>query len=79
MRWICSECDKICTDAEMLRAPNPFDAQFEVTGCPACRSAETLIVACDVPSCTRIGGSGTPTVDGYRWTCWQHRPEEVTR
>ena len=30
---------------------------------------------CDEPGCIEPAGCGTPTKDGYRWTCGKHQPE----
>lgn len=75
--WICEACCHICTDAEVLRAPNPFDPSFPVVGCPTCRLISTLTQVCDVDGCVRRVSCGTPTASGYRWTCGEHQPEEA--
>lgn len=75
-KYTCSECDWHGFDA--LRAPNPFDVAEDILGCPKCKSAETLRVACDELECWREVTCGTPTPRGYRQTCGEHRPQTVT-
>jgi len=56
----------------LLRAPNPFEPDEELTACPQCKGFD-VSAACDEPVCTRAGGCGWPTKDGgYRHTCWEH-------
>lgn len=71
------ECGWRGLAADMLRAPNPFDPSDELNGCPHCKQPETLLVACDEPGCWRETSCGTPTPDGYRRTCGQHRPKDA--
>ena len=33
---------------------------------------------CDEPGCISEAGCGTPTPDGYRWTCSLHMPDHST-
>lgn len=73
----CTDCSWIGEDTELLEGAHPFDPG-PIFGCPKCKSAigiqmETL---CDVPGCGEIAGCGTPTSEGYRWTCGKHRPVE---
>ena len=70
-------CRWIGDDSEVLRAPDPFNEGDELRACPACRVVESIIMACDVEGCTKDGSCGTPTEEGYRWTCWEHQPESI--
>lgn len=73
--WRCGECDKVSETVELLRAPNPFNASEEITGCPACGAVENFAQTCDYPGCRHDVSSGTPMPDGdYVNRCWQHSP-----
>ena len=67
-------CDWKGDDSEMLRAPHPFDLADEVVGCPNCKDIGTLAEVCDEPGCWEVSTMGTPTGEGYRRTCFNHRP-----
>jgi hypothetical protein len=72
-RWMCQSCDWIGGGAELLRAPNPFDPEENISGCPKCKAVEDIVSACDEPGCRREGSSGWPDGDGgYRRTCYEH-------
>ena len=78
-RWVCTECEHVCTSAEMLRAPHPFQSPScirsgEIVGCPKCREAETMTRACDVEGCGREASLFTP---GRGFRCHGHRNTEV--
>lgn len=73
-RWRCTECDEIFNEDQMLHAPNPFDTEQTINGCPMCKEANQIEIACDVPGCRRPWGCGTPTAEGYRLTCGEHAP-----
>ena len=75
LRWLCQSCDWIGNDAELLRAPNPFDAETTICGCPKCKAVDDIINACDEPGCTREASRGFPTQHGYRRTCGRHAHE----
>ena len=64
-------------DSETLTAPDPFDIGETLTGCPSCKSANTLREACDEPDCWEFSSCGTPTETGYRRTCGKHLPKEA--
>lgn len=76
VKWLCEECKWCGPDEELLRAPNPFseDETDTMTGCPQCREPNTMGRACDEPGCEQPAGNGTPTPNGYRWSCYPHRP-----
>lgn len=70
------ECSWRGTQKEVLRAPNPFDPDDELWGCPRCRTPGGMRVACDEPECWNEVCCGTPTPTGYRQTCSKHRPKD---
>jgi hypothetical protein len=75
-RYICNECDHHLTSADqILRGPNPFDPDDVVLGCPACKSVNELARACYFEDCWQKVSCGTPTKDGYKWSCSKHKPE----
>ena len=71
----CGVCDWHGTSDEVLRAPNPFDPDEVLWGCPKCKSVDQLYLVCDEPDCWDTVSCGTPTPNGYRSTCGKHRPE----
>lgn len=71
-KWLCSECSEVGTDESVLKAPNPFDPDDEICGCPSCKAVNSLTRACDEPGCAREGTCGGPTPDGYKWHCYEH-------
>lgn len=73
----CSECDWIGSESAILVAANPFDADEIISGCPTCRSVNSLEGACDIDGCPNVSNSGTPMPDGsYAWRCYDHWPTE---
>lgn len=75
-KYKCEDCGWLGFDREMLTAPNPFDPDDIVFGCPRCRSIDNFVGLCDEPGCNERGGMGTPTPNGYRWTCYAHHPNK---
>lgn len=71
-RWICQSCQWNGGDAELLAAPNPFDTEDKIVGCPHCKAVNEIVSACDEPGCKRESSCGFPTPGGYRRTCGQH-------
>jgi hypothetical protein len=71
-RWRCTECDWVGPERDLLVAPNPFEPQFEVCGCPECRDIDCFHLLCDEPGCEEDGTCGWPTPTGYRHTCSKH-------
>ena len=71
-KWICEDCEMICTTP--LEAKNPFDDSEMLHGCPHCKAANTLIMACQFEGCEQRASSGNPGVYGYRYIhlCWDH-------
>lgn len=73
----CEECEKEFSQKDMLVAPNPFDADDTVIGCPNCLSVIRGTLLCEVPGCSETATCGTPTANGgYAQTCGNHRPVE---
>lgn len=62
--------------SEVLVAENPFEKGESITACPNCREIESIVAACDEPDCWSGASCGTPTDNGYRWTCHAHRPDD---
>jgi len=83
IRWMCQSCDWIGDDAELLRAPSPFDAEDTIVGCPKCKAVDDFKSACDEPGCGQDATCGFPAPGGYRRTCGKHMqnqwPGEVCR
>ena len=74
IKLVCSDCNWQGEDHEALTAPNPFDPEFNIQGCPRCKEPNTLGVACDELDCWQPVSCGTPTPEGYRRTCSKHVP-----
>ncbi len=72
-RWRCQECYHISTSDELLSAPNPFEPESEVTGCPRCKSIDSFADVCDEPGCDQWASCGWNSRHGvYRRTCGNH-------
>jgi len=72
LRWLCNTCGWNGADAELLRAPSPFDAADAIVGCPKCRAVNDVENACDEPGCDMPATCGFPAPGGYRRTCGKH-------
>ena len=73
--WRCENCDEISMECELLRAPNPFDTDKTITGCPYCKWVGDFEVLCDEPGCEEQATCGFPVKEGfggYRRTCGNH-------
>lgn len=68
----CIECDNIHAENTLLTAPNPFDPTEIVTGCPTCKSVDSLVAVCDEPGCDKEVSCGWGSPSGYRHTCYEH-------
>jgi hypothetical protein len=81
LKLVCEDCGWKGTDSQSLTAPNPFDKEDSVVGCPKCKAVNKLRTACDEPECWEEDTCGTPAVygssTGYRRTCGKHRPKEM--
>jgi len=75
-KFICSthRCDWHGFEDELLTAQNPFENGEILSACPKCKEVESAVIACDEPECWERAICGTPTENGYRWTCGKHRP-----
>jgi hypothetical protein len=71
-RWLCKSCDWVGDYAHLLRAPNPFDSEMTLLGCPKCKAPEDVAPACDEPGCDKRVSCGWLSADGYRVTCSEH-------
>jgi hypothetical protein len=72
-RWRCQECKAITLEPALLSAPNPFDPDDTIVGCPNCKSVAEFDELCDEPGCERPASCGFPTAaGGYRRTCYDH-------
>lgn len=68
----CKECNWTGTTKELLEAPDPFNPEATLTGCPKCRQTGTMEILCDEPGCKKVPCCGLPTPDGYRLVCGEH-------
>lgn len=77
VKFRCQECSWCGWESQLLRAPNPFadDDTEEMFGCPNCHQPNTMARACDESGCDREASNGTNTPQGYRWSCYEHRPQ----
>ena len=73
---ICNECYWRGHESKILNAPNPFDIDDTIIGCPVCKSVDSLECVCDESKCYSRVSCGTPTPDGYRNTCGNHKPKD---
>lgn len=71
-RWRCTDCYKIVHEWELLEAPNPFDPEDTIIGCPKCKSVESFEEVCDEAGCEAMATCGWPDGNGYRRTCSRH-------
>lgn len=73
-RWRCRVCSRIHADADLLRAPSPFDPSDTLIGCPWCKAVEDFEQVCDEPDCKLPASCGWLTGEGmeYRHTCYAH-------
>ena len=78
-KWLCTECAWVGPNDKILRAPNPFadDDSDTMCGCPNCRGPNCLVRACDEVGCMKEASNGTPTPNGYRCSCYEHRPASL--
>lgn len=63
--WRCLACREVVFEPDLLRAPNPFNEEETLTGCPSCRRCGVFELVCAVPECVRAATVGS--------TCWDHR------
>lgn len=68
----CNQCAWIGDNSEVLTAPNPFEQESSISGCPECKTIDDFHTLCDREGCWETASSGTPTEDGYKWLCYKH-------
>lgn len=80
MKVVCNvrQCNWKGTQDQILNAPHPFTEGERVYGCPHCEEIDSIVGACDEPDCWEIATCGTPTIAGYRRTCYKHAPVSMT-
>jgi hypothetical protein len=78
-KWRCKNwrCAWVGPTDQILTAPDPFNEGNTLTACPQCRDVDALVAACFAEGCTKPAGCGTPTPDGYRWSCGDHVPDKA--
>jgi len=76
LRTVCEECGWRGDGKDVLQAQNPFDKDDVIYGCPRCAEVNRIRRTCDADGCWDVPSMGTPTIHGYRHTCWKHRPHE---
>jgi hypothetical protein len=77
MKVCCQErrCGWVGDSTELRYFNHPFQQDETVGVCPKCTTIETSIwQACDELGCERTASCGTPTLAGYRNTCYDHMP-----
>jgi len=70
----CTECATETPRDDLIKFPDPEMAENYWTICPFCREAEQFERMCDAFNCDQTSSCGTPTPDGYRITCYEHKP-----
>lgn len=76
MKHRCDNCGRGFYDKELLEAPNPFEPELKIYGCPFCKSVNELTMLCDEDGCEKDASCGFPTPSGYKVTCGDHfKPE----
>jgi hypothetical protein len=72
-KFACDVCGWTGTSNDVLSAPNPFDPQGTIYGCPECKEVEQFKRVCDFADCwdSNIAG-GKPTENGYMFLCSEH-------
>ena len=72
-KYACENCLWDGLVCDLLSAPNPFEAGEMLYACPNCQAMEVEAI-CDAVDCWRPVTCGTPTANGYRHTCLEHKP-----
>ena len=73
---VCNKCYWQGQEEELLKAPNPFDKDEILLGCPICFGVDCFEYICDEKGCTLRRSCGTPSEEGYRHTCYKHKPKK---
>jgi hypothetical protein len=68
----CNECGWQGEMKDLLTAPNPFEEDDIIHGCPKCHSIDCFTQLCDVDGCKDYASSGWPSKVGYRHPCHIH-------
>lgn len=72
-RCRCEDCDGTFLESEILNAPNPFNPDDTICGCPRCKSVTAFALLCDFPGCDEDSSCGEPTSEGgYVHRCSKH-------
>ena len=75
MRMLCRNCGWMGPEDQILKAPNPWNQDDEICGCPQCFVVEDLRVACYRVGCKNEASMGIPTPTGYILCCYLHKSE----
>lgn len=70
--WRCLSCSADIHEGRFLRAPNPFEPETELIGCPECKALDGFTIVCSEPGCKKEASCGWPSRQGYRHTCFDH-------
>lgn len=82
-RWRCRTCEIIFAENDLLKAPNPFDTEEIINGCPRCKSVSKLDAICDEPDCEELNEYTCYTTNPsdewseYRNYCYEHIKSET--
>jgi len=74
-KMICDnrKCKWVGKESELLTAPDPFQPNERLFACPKCKG-QTINLVCDDEDSKQHATCGTPTPNGYRQTCYKHKP-----
>ena len=72
----CLACGHIFTGEDALESTSPFDEDDTIIGCPSCKAAEEIAVACDYEGCSHESTWGGVTPNGYTHGWLQHRKQD---
>ena len=72
--WRCTECGHVHENDALLVAPNPFDPEQTLTGCPDCKEIGQFREVCQAPGCRNDATCGKPNWRGFRYAhlCGTH-------
>ncbi len=75
-KMICDNhrCKWVGKESELLTAPDPFSPGDRLYACPKCKKQDRIFLGCDHKDCRLPATVGTPTPNGYRQTCYKHKP-----
>lgn len=75
--WKCNGCRKTFDAREILSKPSPFDEDDTLEACPRCLQVGGMKQLCEAEGCFDEANCGSPTPDGYKFTCGKHLPEII--